>query len=38
MENVSGFANEQFAEDIKADLEETDDSKRKLTEIDEVSA
>ena len=38
MANIGGFANRDFADKLKADLNEGDDSKRSLKEIDAVSA
>lgn len=38
MDNISGFADQKFAADLKADLNQEDDDKRKLTELSAVSA
>ena len=38
MDNIDGFANREFAEQFKKDLNENDNSHRKLISIDAVSA
>lgn len=38
IKNIDGFVNRPFAQQLLADLNQTDDSQRKLNKIDSVSA
>lgn len=38
MDNIDGFADRDFAAALKADLNQEDDGKRKLTQLSAVSA